>query len=53
MPSVHAEAILQCVHARQEEIRQALVERTNRISSAQLDDFNWQLKVPNSENCPV
>ncbi|KAG7334211.1 hypothetical protein KOW79_002618 [Hemibagrus wyckioides] len=45
LESVHAEAILQCVHARQEEIKQALVDRTNRICSSQLDDFNWQLKL--------
>lgn len=45
LESVHADAILQCVNARQEEIRQALMDRTNRICSTQLDDFNWQLKV--------
>lgn len=49
LESVRAEAVLQCLHARQEEIRQALVDRTNRICSTQLDDFNWQLKVHNSE----
>lgn len=43
--SGRAEAILHCLHARQEEIRQALVDRTNRICSTQLDDFNWQLKL--------
>lgn len=48
LESVHAEAVQQCVHARQEEIRQALVDRTNRICSTHLDDFNWQLKVHNS-----
>lgn len=48
LESVRAEAILQCVHARQEEIRQALVDRTNRIGSTQVDDFNWQLKVNNN-----
>ncbi|XP_060728182.1 COMM domain-containing protein 8 isoform X1 [Tachysurus vachellii] len=45
LESVRADAILQCVNARQEEIRQALVDRTNRICSTQLDDFNWQLKL--------
>nr|ADO29102.1 comm domain-containing protein 8 [Ictalurus punctatus] len=45
LESVHAEAVQQCVNARQEEIRQALVDRTNRICSTQLDDFNWQLKL--------
>ncbi|KAI5606846.1 COMM domain-containing protein 8 [Silurus asotus] len=45
LESAHSEAVLQCVHARQEEIRQALVDRTYRICSTQLDDFNWQLKL--------
>ncbi|XP_066535944.1 COMM domain-containing protein 8 [Hoplias malabaricus] len=41
----YAGAILQCVHVRQDEIRQALVDRTNGISSTQLQDFNWQMKL--------
>ncbi|KAI5108207.1 COMM domain-containing protein 8 [Silurus meridionalis] len=45
LESAHSGAVLQCVHARQEEIRQALVDRTYRICSTQLDDFNWQLKL--------
>ncbi|XP_026879407.1 COMM domain-containing protein 8 isoform X2 [Electrophorus electricus] len=39
------QAVLQCVHARWEEVRQALVNRTSAISSTQLQDFNWQLKL--------
>lgn len=42
----HLEAVLACLKARGEEIRQALVERTNAVSSAQLQDFDWQIKVP-------
>ncbi|KAL7877592.1 hypothetical protein SRHO_G00042350 [Serrasalmus rhombeus] len=45
LDSAHADAILQCLHARQEEIRQALVDRTNGMSSTQLQDFNWQIKL--------
>ncbi|KTG02150.1 hypothetical protein cypCar_00030582 [Cyprinus carpio] len=41
----HAEAVLQCVRSRFAEIRHALVDRTNGISSIQLQDFNWQLKL--------
>ncbi|NXR13830.1 COMD8 protein, partial [Semnornis frantzii] len=39
------EAITKCLKGRKEEIRNALVERVNAISSAQLQDFDWQLKV--------
>ncbi|XP_076831517.1 COMM domain-containing protein 8 [Brachyhypopomus gauderio] len=39
------QAVVQCVHARWEEIRRALVDRTSTISSTQLQDFNWQLKL--------
>ncbi|XP_062852097.1 COMM domain-containing protein 8 [Trichomycterus rosablanca] len=45
LDSAWSQVVLQCVHARQEEIRQALVDRTNCISSTQLTDFNWQLKL--------
>lgn len=45
LDSDHAAAVLQCVHARQEEIRLSLVDRTNGISSTQLQDFNWQIKI--------
>ncbi|XP_025889433.1 COMM domain-containing protein 8 isoform X1 [Nothoprocta perdicaria] len=39
------EAITKCLKSRKEEIRNALVERVNAISSAQLQDFDWQLKL--------
>ncbi|NWH72297.1 COMD8 protein, partial [Piaya cayana] len=39
------EAITECLKGRKEEIRKALVESVNAISSAQLQDFDWQLKV--------
>ncbi|XP_052006788.1 COMM domain-containing protein 8 [Xyrauchen texanus] len=45
LDKVRAEAILQCVRSRFDEIRHALVDRTNTISSTQLQDFNWQLKL--------
>ncbi len=45
LDTAHAEAVLQCVRSRFDEIRHALVDRTNGISSTQLQDFNWQLKV--------
>uniref|UniRef100_A0A8C8SP38 COMM domain containing 8 n=1 Tax=Pelusios castaneus TaxID=367368 RepID=A0A8C8SP38_9SAUR len=43
--SSYQEAIIKCLKGRKEEIRQALVERINAISSAQLQDFDWQLKL--------
>ncbi|KAM4723834.1 COMM domain-containing protein 8 [Anableps anableps] len=41
----HAEAVLSVLRARQEEIRRALLDRTNSISSVTLQDFDWQLKL--------
>lgn len=41
----YQEAIIKCLKARKEEIRNALVETVNAISSAQLQDFDWQLKL--------
>ncbi|MEQ2201882.1 hypothetical protein XENOCAPTIV_019860, partial [Xenoophorus captivus] len=41
----HAEAVRSVLRARQEEIRRALLTRTNSISSAILQDFDWQLKL--------
>lgn len=41
----HAEAVLSVLRARREEIHRALLVRTNSISSATLQDFDWQLKV--------
>lgn len=43
--SSHAEAVLSVLRARREEIRRSLLDRTNSISSATLQDFDWQLKV--------
>ncbi|KAF1375204.1 hypothetical protein PFLUV_G00237080 [Perca fluviatilis] len=43
--SSHAEAVLSVLRARREEIRDALLDRTNSISSATLQDFDWQLKL--------
>ncbi|XP_037550700.1 COMM domain-containing protein 8 [Nematolebias whitei] len=43
--SSHTEAVLSVLRARQEEIRRALLNRTNNISSATLQDFDWQLKL--------
>ncbi|XP_007553127.1 COMM domain-containing protein 8 [Poecilia formosa] len=41
----HAEAVLSILRARWEEIRRALLDRTSSISSATLQDFDWQLKL--------
>ncbi|XP_034097164.1 COMM domain-containing protein 8 [Gymnodraco acuticeps] len=43
--SSHAEAVLSVLRARREEIHHALLDRTNSISSATLQDFDWQLKL--------
>ncbi|NXS56390.1 COMD8 protein, partial [Brachypteracias leptosomus] len=43
--SNYQEAITKCLKGRKEEIRNALVERVNAISFAQLLDFDWQLKL--------
>lgn len=43
--SSHAEAVLSVLRARREEIHRALLDRTNSISFATLQDFDWQLKV--------
>lgn len=43
--SSQAEVVLSVLRAREEEIRGALLDRTNAISSATLQDFDWQLKV--------
>ncbi|KAL8207438.1 UNVERIFIED_CONTAM: COMM domain-containing protein 8 [Gekko kuhli] len=38
-------AVVTCLKGRKPDIRHALIERTNAISSAQLQDFDWQLKL--------
>ncbi|KAI3368069.1 hypothetical protein L3Q82_026883 [Scortum barcoo] len=43
--SSQAEAVLSVLRARREEISRALLDRTNSISSATLQDFDWQLKL--------
>ncbi|KAJ7991045.1 hypothetical protein DPEC_G00293170 [Dallia pectoralis] len=43
--SGYGETVLTVLRARQEEIRQALVERTNNVSSSTLQDFDWQIKL--------
>uniref|UniRef100_A0A3B5LP48 COMM domain containing 8 n=1 Tax=Xiphophorus couchianus TaxID=32473 RepID=A0A3B5LP48_9TELE len=41
----HADAVLSVLRGRWEEIRRALLDRTSSISSATLQDFDWQLKL--------
>ncbi|XP_040340412.1 COMM domain-containing protein 8 isoform X2 [Herpailurus yagouaroundi] len=43
--SFHQEAIIKCLKSRKEEIKKALLEEIVDISSAQLQDFDWQLKL--------
>ncbi|XP_074848816.1 COMM domain-containing protein 8 [Carettochelys insculpta] len=43
--SSYQKAITKCLRGRKEEIRHALVENVSAISSAQLQDFDWQLKL--------
>ncbi|XP_040916491.1 COMM domain-containing protein 8 [Toxotes jaculatrix] len=43
--SSHAQMLLSVLRAREEEIRHSLLDRTNSISSATLQDFDWQLKL--------
>ncbi|XP_038647199.1 COMM domain-containing protein 8 isoform X3 [Scyliorhinus canicula] len=42
----HQEAVLNCLKGRKEELKSALIEKTNAVSSAQLQNFDWQLKTP-------
>ncbi|XP_033281383.1 COMM domain-containing protein 8 isoform X1 [Orcinus orca] len=43
--SSHQEAIMKCLKSRKDEIKQALLEEIVDISSSQLQDFDWQLKL--------
>ncbi|KAM5338227.1 COMM domain-containing protein 8 isoform 2-T2 [Glossophaga mutica] len=43
--SFHQEAIMKCLKSRKDEIKQALLGEIVDISSAQLQDFDWQLKL--------
>ncbi|KAM9666850.1 COMM domain-containing protein 8-like [Trichechus inunguis] len=42
--SFHQEAVMRCLKSRKHEIKQALLGEAVDISSAQLQDFYWQLK---------
>ncbi|XP_038647198.1 COMM domain-containing protein 8 isoform X2 [Scyliorhinus canicula] len=46
----HQEAVLNCLKGRKEELKSALIEKTNAVSSAQLQNFDWQLKLPLSSD---
>ncbi|XP_032883994.1 COMM domain-containing protein 8 isoform X2 [Amblyraja radiata] len=50
LSAAHQEAIFNCLKARKEELRWALIENTNSVTSAQLQDFDWQLKLPLSSD---
>ncbi|XP_045690563.1 COMM domain-containing protein 8 [Phyllostomus hastatus] len=43
--SFHQEAVMKCLKSRKGEIKQALLGEIVDISSAQLQDFDWQLKL--------
>ncbi|KAG3260499.1 COMMD8-like [Ictidomys tridecemlineatus] len=43
--SSHQEAIMKCLKSRKDEIKQVLLKEIVDISSAQLQDFDWQLKL--------
>ncbi|KAK1345961.1 hypothetical protein QTO34_008426 [Cnephaeus nilssonii] len=43
--SSHQEAIMKCLKSRKDEIKQTLLNEIVDISSAQLQDFDWQLKL--------
>ncbi|XP_055290920.1 COMM domain-containing protein 8 [Moschus berezovskii] len=43
--SSHQEAIMKCLKSRKYEIKKTLLEEIVDISSAQLQDFDWQIKL--------
>ena len=43
--SSHQEAIMKCLKSRKDEIKKTLLAEIVDISSAQLQDFDWQIKV--------
>ncbi|XP_040822049.1 COMM domain-containing protein 8 isoform X2 [Ochotona curzoniae] len=43
--SSHQQAIMKCLKSRKDEIKQTLLGEIVDISSAQLQDFDWQLKL--------
>uniref|UniRef100_H0VSK8 COMM domain containing 8 n=1 Tax=Cavia porcellus TaxID=10141 RepID=H0VSK8_CAVPO len=45
LSSSHQEPIMKCLRSRKDEIKQVLLREIVNISSAQLQDFDWQLKL--------
>ncbi|XP_004645719.1 COMM domain-containing protein 8 [Octodon degus] len=45
LSSSHQEHIMKCLKSRKDEIKQVLLGEIVNISSAQLQDFDWQLKL--------
>ncbi|XP_004849824.1 COMM domain-containing protein 8 [Heterocephalus glaber] len=45
LSSSHQESIMKCLKSRKDEIKQVLLGEIVDISSAQLQDFDWQLKL--------
>ncbi|XP_019818254.1 COMM domain-containing protein 8 isoform X1 [Bos indicus] len=43
--SSHQEAIMKCLKSRKDEIKKTLLEEIVDISSARLQDFDWQIKL--------
>ncbi|XP_033614805.1 COMM domain-containing protein 8 isoform X2 [Fukomys damarensis] len=45
LSSSHQESVMKCLKSRKDEIKQVLLGEIVDISSAQLQDFDWQLKL--------
>ncbi|XP_036352766.2 COMM domain-containing protein 8 isoform X2 [Ochotona princeps] len=45
LSSSHQQAIMKCLRSRKDEVKQTLLGEIVDISSAQLQDFDWQLKL--------
>lgn len=45
LSSSHQESVMKCLKSRKDEIKQVLLGEIVEISSAQLQDFDWQLKL--------
>ncbi|NIG58499.1 COMM domain-containing protein [Pontoporia blainvillei] len=43
--SSHQDALMKCLESRKDEVKQALLEEVVEVSSSQLQDFDWQLKL--------
>ena len=39
------QVICEVIHVREEDIRLALLQKTNKIATSCLQDFDWQIKV--------